>query len=168
MMVKLMTACSPLLLAATIATVPVDGQAPSPARQVTAIGCITRNGVVDVNKGTRLLNMDPNGLALTAARITDAGTNRPSAVPGSAPDGRDSGTIPRETIAGAQPKEPDAITFELTGDQVKALGSQVGRRVEVVGRLTEAARPTEATAHPSTELAKLEVTSFRGATGGCQ
>src|SRR5690349_8493184 len=108
-MVKLMTAFSPLLLAATISTGAVGEQAPA-AAQVTAVGCVTRNGTVDVNKGIRLLNMDPNGLALTTARITDAGASRRSAVPGSQPEGRDTGTIPRDTVVGAQPREADTVT----------------------------------------------------------
>ena len=197
-MLKLISASSPLFLAATIATSAVHGQTPpsgqQPPLQITAIGCVTRNGTVDVDKGVRRLNMDPNGLALTTARIVGAPGNRASAVPGSVPEGSNSGTIPRDTIVGGRTEEPQTTAFELTGDQVTAMGEQVGRRVEVVGRLTQAQasgaqprgttgstrdaapvpgagtreeRPGEGSAHPSTELPKLEVLSFRRATGAC-
>ena len=171
-MVKLIGACSPVLLAATMASIAVDGQTaqPTPPEQVTAIGCITRNGVVDVDKGVRRLNMDPNGLALTTARIVRSGTSRSSAVPGSIPEGTNSGTIPRETIVGGRTKEPDTVAFALTGDRVQALGEQVGRRIEIVGRVTSNRSGIDqpgGSAHPSTELPKLEVLSFRAATGAC-
>src|SRR5215217_9315744 len=106
-MMKLLGACSPVLIAATMAVGVADGQTPRPAQtqQITAIGCVTRNGVVDVDKGVRRLNMDPNGLALTTARIVVSGTNRSSAVPGSVPEGTNSGTIPRETIVGSRTEE---------------------------------------------------------------
>jgi hypothetical protein len=197
-MLRLIGGFSPILLGATIATAAVAGQTPvSAPQQVTAVGCVTRNGVVDVSRGTRLLNMEPDGLALTAARMTNLGGNRQSAVPGSAPDGHDTGTIPRQTIVGGRSGEPDTITLALTGDRVKALDSYVGRRVEVTGRIVNASasktpvppaqgtagatrdaapvpgvgtreeRPAEGTAHPSTELQKLDVLSFRGITGPC-
>src|SRR5215212_5661901 len=110
-MVKLLGACSPVLLAATMAVGVVDGQAPLPTQpqQITAIGCVTRNGVVDVDKGVRRLNMDPNGLALTTARIVVSGTNRSSAVPGSAPEGTNSGTIPRDTSVGNRTAEAETV-----------------------------------------------------------
>jgi hypothetical protein len=197
-MVKLIGGCSSVLLAAMIASATAHGQAPaSTPQQITAIGCVTRNGEVDIDRGVRSLNMDPNGLALTTARIIRSGSGRASAVPGSQPDGSDSGTIPQQTIVGGRrTEEPDTVTFELTGDQVKALEKQVGRRVEIVGRVTTtrqagvdhsvgtAAAPRDAapvpgvgtreeragesSAHPSTELPKLEVLSFRGATGACE
>ena len=200
-MVKLVGACSPIFLAASMVAAVVDAQTP-PVRQpqapqqVTAVGCVTRNGVVDVDKGTRLLNMDPDGLALTTARVIQTGNNRSSAVPGSQPDGSNSGTIPQQTIVGGASPNPETATFALAGDQVKALGEHVGRRVEVVGRVAAASpaadgqtrgtagavrdaapvpgvgtreeRPAETSAHPSTELPKLEVLSFRAATGPCQ
>jgi hypothetical protein len=171
-MMKLLGACSPVLLAATMTVGDADAQAPRPAQpqQITAIGCVTRNGVVDVDKGVRRLNMDPNGLALTTARIVGSGTNRSSAVPGSVPEGINSGTIPRDTIVGSRTEEAETVAFALTGDRVKALGEQVGRRIEVVGRVTSnhtgGEQPRES-AHPSTELPKLEVLSFRSATGAC-
>ena len=172
-MVKLIGACSPVLLAATMAGGVVDGQTPVPAQpqQITAIGCITRNGVVDVDKGVRRLNMDPNGLALTTARIVGNGNNRSSAVPGSVPEGTNSGTIPRETIVGGRTEAPETVAFALTGDRVKALGEQVGRRIEIVGRVTSTqtgGEQSSGSAHPSTELPKLEVLSFRAATGACE
>ena len=173
-MVKLLGACSPFLLAATMAAAAVDGQTPLPAQQqqITAIGCVTRNGAVDVDKGIRRLNMDPNGLALTTARIVGSANNRSSAVPGSIPEGTNSGTIPRETIVGGRTENADTIAFALTGDRLKALGEQVGRRVEIVGRVTANQTGGEqprgsGPAHPSTELPKLEVLSFRAATGAC-
>jgi hypothetical protein len=198
-MVKVIGACSPVFLAASMLVAVVDGQTSTanlqPQQQITAIGCITRNGVVDVDKGTRLLNMDPDGLALTTARVIRTGNSRSSAVPGSQPDGANSGTIPDQTIVGgARSGDPDTVTFALAGAQVKALGEHVGRRIEVVGRVTSTGqataaqprgtsgrdaapvpgvgtreeRPAEASAHPSTELPKLEVMSFRAATGPCQ
>jgi hypothetical protein len=197
-MLKLIGACSPILLAAAVSGAAVDGQTSVPAQQqqqITAIGCVTRNGAVDVDKGVRRLNMDANGLALTDARIIRSGTNRSSAVPGSQPDGSDSGTIPQQTIVGGRREEPDTIAFALTGAQVRALGEHVGRRVEITGvsatgqkgveqprgtggSVRDAApvpgvgtreeRPGEPAAHPSTELPKLEVLSFRAATGPCQ
>jgi len=171
-MVKLIGACSPVLLAATMASIAVDGQTAQlpPPQQVTAIGCITRNGDVDVDKGVRRLNMDPNGLALTTARIVRSGTSRSSAVPGSIPEGTNSGTIPRETIVG-RTEAPETVAFALTGDRVKALGEQVGRRIEIVGRVTSTqtgGEQSRGSAHPSTELPKLEVLSFRAATGACE
>lgn len=172
-MVKLLGACSPVLLAATMATA-VDGQTQTPRtaqpQQITAIGCITRNGVVDVDKGVRRLNMDPDGLALTTARVVGSGATRSSAVPGSLPEGTNSGTIPRDTIVGGRTGQPDTVAFALTGDQVKALGAQVGRRIEVVGRVTSnppADAPSGGSAHPSTKLPTLEVLSFRAASGAC-
>ena len=174
-MVKLIGACSPVLLAATMAAGVVDGQTalPAPQPQITAIGCITRNGVVDVDKGVRQLNMDPKGLALTTARIVRSDSTRSSAVPGSLPEGRDTGTIPQQTIVGGRTEQPDTLTYALTGDpvKVKALGDQVGRRIEIVGRVTSnqsGVEPSRGSAHPSTELPSLEVLSFRAASGTCQ
>lgn len=172
-MVKLLGAFSLVLLAATMSAAVIDGQTPLPAQQqqITAIGCITRNGVVDVDKGVRRLNMDPNGLALTTARIVGSGSNRSSAVPGSSPEGTNSGTIPRETIVGSRTEQADTVAFALTGERVKALGEQVGRRVEIIGRVTTnqtGGEQPRGSAHPSTELPKLEVVSFRAATGACQ
>jgi len=195
---KLLSAFSPVLLAATMAGAIVDGQAPAPAtppqQQVTVVGCVTRNGTVDVDNGLRRLNMDPNGLALTTARIVASGNARTSAVPGSTPDGNNSGTIPQQTIVGGRTEQPDTLSFALTGQQVNALGEQVGRRVEVVGRMaavspadsqtrgttgtardaapvpgagTRQEAPGEGSAHPSAELPRLEVVSFRSATGAC-
>ena len=141
-MLKLIGASSPLFLAATIAATAVDGQTPPPGQQsqqqqITAIGCVTRNGAVDVDKGVRRLNMDPNGLALTTARIVGVPGNRASAVPGSVPEGSNSGTIPQGTIVGGRTENPETTAFALSGDQVTALGELVGGRVVVVGRLTQ-------------------------------
>ena len=207
MVVKVITACSPLLVALTVAASAVEGQTPRPtsSQQVTVVGCVARNGAVDPDKGTRILNTEPNGLALMEARIMTAGGGRASAVPGSAPEGRDSGTIPQQTIVGPRPQESAPLSFALSGGQLKELGSYVGRRVEIVGRTATAAdrtgsgeirgtsgatdparsatrgestapgsgtreeRPSEApTAHPSAEMQKLDVISFRAVTGACE
>jgi hypothetical protein len=198
-MLKLIGATSPLFLAATIAATVVDGQTPpngqqSPQQPITVVGCVTRNGAVDVDKGVRRLNMEPDGLALTTARIVGGRGDRTSAVPGSSPEGSNSGTIPQGTIVGGRTGDPETTSFALSGDQVTALSEQIGRRVEVVGRLTQAQstgvqprgtsgssreaapvpgagtreeRPGEGSAHPSTELPKIVVLSFRQATGAC-
>ena len=92
---------------------------------------------------------------------------------------------------------PDTTSFALTGSGASGLGELVGKRVEIVGRLAEDATPStaaqprgtagttqapasggltgtreqragESSAHPSAELRKLEVVSFRGVTGGCE
>ena len=225
-MVKLIAVCSPIFVAASMTAAVAGGQTASvntapqsgqPQQQITAVGCVTRNGTTDVDKGLRLLNMDPNGLALTSARIVRSGDNRASAVPGSAPEGANSGTIPQQTIVGGRTPASETLAFALAGDQLKALGEHVGRRVEIVGRLTSAGntsagnpsagngsvpagngsaggeaaqtrgttgsdrdatpgavtgtreqRPAESSAHPSNELQKVEVVSFRPATGACE
>jgi len=76
-MIKLVAATTPVLLAATIAASPAaQGQTPAAAnppkadaRQVTVVGCVARNGDVDIDKGTRTLNIAPGALALTSARV---------------------------------------------------------------------------------------------------
>jgi hypothetical protein len=136
--------------------------------------------------------MEPNGLALTDARVTTAG-RASSAVPGAVPDSN-TGTIPRNTIVGRPDPEPEAQSFALSGSQLQSLGDYVGRRVEIVGRFATATegshesqvrgttgsgrdggpvtgtreeRATEGPAHPSTELRRLDVTSFRAVSGAC-
>lgn len=204
-MVKLVAATSPILLAITIAAGPAaQGQTSGPtgatgaaARQVTVVGCVARNGDVDIDKGTRTLNIGAGALALTGARLL---TGQPArGVPGSPPQDHDSGTIPRATIVDGQPAQAETMAFALTGNRVSGLGELVGRRVEIVGRLSDespatsaAAQPRgttgtgtdqgrspvagggtreeragESSAHPSAELRKLEVVSFRGVTGAC-
>ena len=201
-MVKLVAATSPILLAATMAAGPAaGGQTPAPtgtnrtaAPQVTVVGCVARNGDVDIDKGTRTLNIGAGALALTGARRL----SRPAAggVPGTAPQDNDSGTIPRRTINDGQPDEMETTTFALTGNGTAGLAELVGRRVEIVGRLSDDAaspgtpqlrgttgtsqgptpvpgtgtreeRAGESSAHPSAELRKLEVVSFTKATGAC-
>ena len=202
-MVKLVAVMSPVLLAATIAAGPAaEGQTSGPAgttgaaaRQVTVVGCVARNGDVDIDKGTRTLNIGPGALALTGAKLL---TGQPAGgVPGTPPQDHDSGTIPRATIVDGQPAQAETMSFALTGNRVSGLGELVGRRVEIVGRLSDnspatstAAQPRgtngtdqgrspvagggtreeragESSAHPSAELRKLEVVSFRGVTGAC-
>ena len=201
-MLKFVAGTSPILLAATLAAGVADAQQPPAAAttqqpagpQVTVVGCVARNGDVDVNKGTRTLNIDAGALALTGARMV--GGSRTGSVPGTPPQDHDSGTIPQRTIVGGQPAEPDTTIFALTGPVAAGLGELVGRRVEIVGRFADAApassyqprgttgsqrdatpvagagsreeRPDERSAHPSAELRKLEVVSFKGATGPCE
>ena len=167
-MFKLIAVASPTLLAATIAVAAaspqVTGVTPSaPASRVTVVGCVVRNGTVDVDKGTRTLQIAPGALALTNARITTSGR---TGVPGAPTPDSNSGTIPQNTIVGKQSAEAPALSFELIGDQLTGLGDLVGRRAEVVGRVT----PTDKAsgAHPSAHLQKLDVASFRGVTGGCE
>lgn len=163
-MLKLIAVASPILLAATVAAATPQGTggAQPAASRVIVVGCVVRNGAVDVDKGTRALEIPPGALALTNARIT---ANGRGGVPGAPARDSDSGTIPRDTIVGKQSAEPATLAFELTGDHVAALGDLVGRRVEVVGRLALAT--AKAGAHPSAELQKLDVVSFRGVTGAC-
>ena len=166
-MLKLIAVASPALLAATIAVAAASPQAtgvtqPATVPRVTVIGCVVRNGTVDVDKGTRVLEIAPGALALTNARIA---TSARGGVPGAPARDSDSGTIPRDTIVGKQSAEPATLAFELTGDRLPALGDLVGRRVEVVGRLSETTKAGGA--HPSAELQKLDVVSFRGVTGAC-
>lgn len=202
-MVKVVAATSPILLAATmVAGMAAQGQTPAATgasgaegRQVTVVGCVARNGDVDIDKGTRTLPIGPGALALTGAKLLTEG--RSSGVPGTPPQDHDSGTIPRATIVDGRSSEPATTSFALTGSRVSGLGEFVGQRVEVVGRLaapsaataapdqprgttgatqgrsavasggTREERPGESSAHPSAELRKLDVVSFRGVTGGC-
>jgi hypothetical protein len=182
-MFKMIPGLSPILIATTMVA-GVAGQqatnggqttdAPSvtPAR-VTVFGCVVRNGSVDPDKGTRTLNIAPGALALTNARVVDSGT-RANSAPGAVLDDHDSGTVPQQTT-NDRPAEPSTTTFALTGDRAASLGDMVGNRVEIVGRFAPAddapadqPRGTTGTAHPSAELRKLTVESFRGVTGGCE
>src|SRR6478735_1417077 len=196
-MLKLIAVASPTLLAATLAAGTAGGQvtaAQTTSPQVTVVGCVVRNGAVDVDKGTRVLNIAPGALALTAARISAGG--RSNGVPGTPPQDHDSGTIPQRTIVGGRSGEPGTAAFELTGDHLTGLGDLVGRRVEVIGRLAAATpasgdRPrattgttrdatpvtgagtreehaSEGPAHPSADLRQLDVVSFRGVAGACE
>jgi hypothetical protein len=200
-MLKLIAVASPALLAATMAvgatasqSTQVRGQ--QPASPTTVIGCVVRNGDVDVDKGTRVLDLKPGALALTNARITSGSSSSATRVPGTEPQDRDSGTIPQRTIVGGRPAEPDTLSFALTGERLTGLGDMVGRRVEIVGRIaplkpstgdqprattgtnrdaapvagggTREERPGERTAHPSAELQTLDVVSFRSVTGACE
>src|SRR5689334_19113056 len=100
-MVKVIAACSPLFVALTTA-IGVAGQTSTPpTQQITVSGCVVRNGAVDVDKGVRQLDIAPNALALTNAKIVSVGNPRTSAVPGSVPDGAGSGTIPPKTAVGS-------------------------------------------------------------------
>ena len=202
-MIKLVAATTPIFLAATMAASPVaQGQTPAAAnppkadaREVTVVGCVARNGDVDIDKGTRTLNIAPGALALTSARVLSGSAT--GGVPGTPPQDHDSGTIPRATIVDGQPAQAETMSFALTGNRVSGLGELVGRRVEIVGRLSDnspatstAAQPRgtsgtdqgrspvagggtreeragESSAHPSAELRKLEVVSFRSVTGAC-
>jgi hypothetical protein len=202
-MIKLVAATTPILLAATIAASPAaQGQTPaavnSPtadARQVTVVGCVARNGDVDIDKGTRTLNIAQGALALTSARVLSGSAT--GGVPGTPPQDHDSGTIPQRTIVGGQSAPLETTSFALTGGRTGDLGKLVGQRVEIVGRLSEGAtaasapqprgttgavqpqsagnrtgtreeRSGESSAHPSAELRNLEVVSFKGVTGGCE
>jgi hypothetical protein len=172
----------------------------APPQQVTVIGCVTRNGAVEHDKGTRELQTVDNGLVLSDARITVTGRGRASAVPGSLPSGTDSGTIPqRGSVVGRTPTPNPTNTggFTLVG-KIGRIDDFVGRRVEVTGIIRETSnpagetaqprgvtgsdrpesvvtdsgtreeRPAEASSHPSADLQRLEVISFRGATGACR
>ena len=202
-MIKLVAATTPVLLAATIAASPAaQGQTPAAAnppkadaRQVTVVGCVARNGDVDIDKGTRTLNIAPGALALTSARVLSGSAT--GGVPGTPPQDHDSGTIPQRTIVGGQSAPLETTSFALTGGRTSDLGKMVGQRVEIVGRLSEDAtatsapqprgttgavqpqppgdrtgtreeRSAESSAHPSAELRNLEVMSFKGVTGGCE
>lgn len=202
-MIKLVAATTPILLAATMAAAAAaQGQTPAAtdrprtdARQITVVGCVARNGDVDIDKGTRTLNIAPGALALTSARIL--GGSATGGVPGTAPQDHDSGTIPQRTIVGGQSAPLETTSFALTGGRTGDLGKMVGQRVEVVGRLSEDAtapnapqsrgttgavqpqapadrtgtreeRSGESSAHPSAELRKLDVVSFKAVTGGCE
>jgi hypothetical protein len=197
-MLKVVAATTPILLAAALAAgaagVEQTPAAPQPSpSEVTVAGCVARNGDVDVNRGTRTLDIAPGALALTNVRIIGAGR---AGVPGTPPQDHDSGTIPNNTIVGNQPAAPDTTAFALTGAKAAGLGSMVGRRVEIVGRFADAIpgsdeqlrgttgtqrgatpvggagtreeRADERSAHPSAELRKLEVVSFRGVNGPCE
>src|SRR3954469_9061190 len=199
-MLKLIAVASPTLLAATMAVGAAGSQSPQPTRQqppspTTVIGCVVRNGAVDVDKGTRVLDLQPGALALTSARITSGSSGRAAQVPGTEPQDHNTGTIPQRTIVGGRSSEPDTLSFALTGARPAGLGDMVGRRVEIVGRVaplkaspadhpratsgtnrdaapvagsgTREERPGERTAHPSAELQTLDVISFRGVTGAC-
>lgn len=172
-------------LAAALLTVALPALAQQPSAQrpapqqpgsqpVTVIGCLARNGDVEHDRGTRQLNTDAKGFALTEARITSAGTGRTSAVPGSSPNGQDTGTIPRnDIVAGRQAASntTNAAGFALSGKNVEKLADLVGQRIEVVGTLAPdgaSEKATEPTAHPSADLRRLEVISFRGVAGACQ
>jgi hypothetical protein len=197
-MVRLLQGFGSAVAAAMLIGAVVEAQSPAPTapQEITVVGCVTRNGDTDIDKGVRQLDIEPNALALTNARVTGTDTSRSSAVPGSTPGGSNTGTIPGNTIVGQRTSEPETRSFALKGDRVKALESHVGERVEVVGRLTSSPagpgdqargttgttrgaapvpgvgtreeRPAESSAHPSAELSALEVLSFRGVTGGCQ
>jgi hypothetical protein len=198
-MLRIVVATSPIFLAASLVAGTAGAQQASPAGaqqpvppQVTVVGCVARNGDVDVNRGTRTLDLEAGALALTAARIVDG--NRNGGVPGAPRPDTDSGTIPQRTIVGNQPATPDTTAFALIGAKSTDLESLVGRRVEIVGRITSAVprgddrgttgnqrgaapvagagtreeRPDERTAHPSAELRRLEVMSYKGITGSCE
>ena len=196
-MFKAFAGISPILLAATMVVGAADGRQSTAARSgqtqtdapVTIVGCVVRNGAVDPDKGTRTLNIAPGALALTSARIAGSGGRSGTAVPSDS----DTGTIPQRTIVGRS-EEPSTLAFALTGERSAGLNDLVGRRVEVVGRVTgspdatqargttgiqrDAAplpgagtreeRPAESAAHPSAELRTLEVVSFKGVTGACE
>jgi len=196
-MVKVFAGISPILVAATLvmgaADVRQSAQAPTqPSAPTTIVGCVVRNGSVDPDKGTRTLNIAPGALALTDARILGDAA-RAGAAP-SGPQGSDTGTIPQRTIVGARGNEPSTLSFALVGDRTAGLDNFVGRRVEVVGHVNAGAeanqargttgaprdaapvpgvgtreeRPAEGTAHPSAEMRKLEVVSFKATTGDCR
>jgi hypothetical protein len=137
-MVRLVQGFGSAITAAMLIGGVVEAQSPAPAapQEITVVGCVTRNGDTDIDKGVRRLDIEPNALALTNARVTGTDTRRSSAVPGSIPDGSNTGTIPGNTIVGQRTSQPDTRSFALKGDRVKALESRVGERVEIVGRLT--------------------------------
>jgi hypothetical protein len=179
----------PVLIASAVVLIQVSVAAAQPPaaalpQQVTVIGCVTRNGAVDPDKGTRELNVAPNALALTDARVVTTGRSRTSAVPGSVPAGEDSGTIPLHgSVVGRQatPNGNDTVGFALTG-KTAGLADFVGRRVQVVATMTPAppaaitsannqprgTTGTTSSAHPSADLQTLTVMSFTTASGGCR
>ena len=196
-MFKVFAGISPILVAATLVMGAVDGQQPTPgltqaSAPTTIVGCVVRNGSVDPDKGTRTLDIAPGALALTNARVLGDAA-RVGSAPGGL-QGSDTGTIPQRTIVGARGNEPSTLAFALVGDRSAGLDQFVGRRVEVVGHVgagteanqargttgvprdaapvpgvgTREERPAESTAHPSAEMRKLEVVSFKAATGDCQ
>jgi len=198
-MFRIIAFTSPVLLAVSFVGAagaqqePAAGaQQPGP-QQMTVVGCVARNGDVDVNRGTRPLDLGAGALALTGARILDG--SRGGGVPGAPRGDHDSGTIPQRTIVGGQPAAADTTAFALVGTKAADLGSLVGRRVEIVGRIagavpgsdrpegttgtergaapvpgagTREERPAEPTAHPSAELRRLNVMSFKGIAGPCE
>jgi hypothetical protein len=155
-MSKLAAVVSPILLAATLSAGIADGQTPTPVKsdtpetqRVTIAGCVVRNGSVDIDKGTRVLDLPAGALALTDARPVGAPTK-------------------------SQNEKPDSLTFALVGESAGKLETFIGKRVEIVGRVTRTTHqtPPEAqeirgTAHPSAEIQQLEIVSFRGISGGC-
>ena len=171
--------------------------APSPeiAEPITAVGCLVRQ----TPGGTALSSQTVppgddlvlSGAALAPARAVDA-----SAVPGSAPSGSGSGTVPSSASAGrTDPGPAPERSFSLAARSAAeraALAKLVGQRVEIVGTVegddvrgrSERApgRTGDAAAaagtsgrvetappvsHPSAPMQRMTVSSFRAVVGSC-
>jgi hypothetical protein len=160
---------------------------PSPAtsQTVTARGCLVRQ----TQDGTALTPQSTglDSLVLSKASMADS---RPSAVvsavPGSAPSGSGSGTVPNAVATtGATPDDNGSLSFRLATAPGKAgeLTQHVGERVEVVGTIDEEPRPVAEAAgasaggreqpaapkvaHPSAPARLITVTTFRAVGGAC-
>jgi hypothetical protein len=158
---------------------------PSPVSQaITARGCLVRQ----TQDGTALTAQSTaiDSLVLTKASMSDS---RPgaviSAVPGSAPSGNGSGTVPNAVATtGAAPVDNGSLAFRLAAaGKIAELTQHVGERVEVVGTIQEEPRPVAEAAgaattgraqpaasnvaHPSAPAKVITVTTFRALGGSC-
>ena len=131
------------------------------AVDVKVTGCVARS----TEAGLALTpaaeaNTDP--LVLTRAAIVPPSNER-GAVPGATTSGQNSGTI--GTASAPAPPAKSELSYELSSVQT-SLRAQVGKRVEVTGRVISSAEASSG-AHTSSPRGRLEVRSFRAIGGGC-
>jgi hypothetical protein len=165
----------------------ITGQTPTPTArtgtQVTVTGCVVREsehtrargGVLGTGVGAAneyvLANavMGQSG-AKPNAQIAGSVSGSTSTGTGSATAGT-TGTSGSTTIAAPQTAR-GGLTYSLTGNRESDLTQHVGKRVEIVGTIDTAIRPSITAAPPQGEAAanlqELTIVSFRPAEGTCQ
>jgi hypothetical protein len=166
---------------------PREAATTPPPEPITVVGCLVRQTTAEAGR-------TGDELVLTQAVPRAAGTTPPaSAVPGSAPSGSGSGTVPPAPAAQDAGTGTNERSFAIAanGDDRAALAKRVGQRVEILGILDESTaagsrtdedtrrrvaedaggqgrveKPAQ-TAHPSAPVRRITVTSFRAVGGTC-
>jgi hypothetical protein len=163
------------------------------ATSVTATGCLSQEPTLPGSPIESHESAGATGLALKKATVqasdssSGGGGQPPSAVPGSSPSGRGSGTISRNpTPSESTTATSDDRGFWIGGKQRGELSRYVGKRVQVTGVL-ERTSPSSSvvgdravagpgnrqqssnsrTAHPSAPVDTIDVQTFRVVEGSC-
>ncbi len=169
----------------------ITGQAPTPTaktgRQLTVTGCVVRESEHTKARGGALGTGlgAANEYVLANAVMGQSGGNANAQIAGSVPGSTSTGST--STGAGSaatgttgtsgsaattpSPAPRGELTYSLTGNRESDLTQHVGKRVEIVGTVDSAIRPSITVAPQggaAANLQELTIVSFRPVEGTCR